>query len=60
MRVQQRIPLGGRRSIDLMAEGFNVFNRPNWGITTQQSAANFNQRTSAQYRQVQLGFRLAF
>ncbi|HKE87190.1 MAG TPA: carboxypeptidase regulatory-like domain-containing protein [Vicinamibacterales bacterium] len=60
VRVQQRIPLGGRRSIDLMAEAFNVFNRPNWGITTQESSANFGQRTSAQYREVQLGFRLTF
>jgi hypothetical protein len=60
VRVQQRIPLGGRRSIDLLAEAFNVFNRPNWGITTQESSANFNQRTSAQYREVQLGFRFTF
>ena len=48
LRVQQRIPLGGRRSIDLLAEAFNVFNRPNWGVNTQESAGNFNQRTSAQ------------
>jgi hypothetical protein len=37
-----------------------VFNRPNWGITTQESSMNFGQRTSAQYREVQLGFRLTF
>ena len=60
IRVQQRIPLGGRRSIDLLADAFNVFNRPNWGITTQESSANFGQRTSGQYREVQLGFRLTF
>jgi Carboxypeptidase regulatory-like domain len=60
VRVQQRIPLGGRKSIDLLADAFNVFNRPNWGITTQESSANFGQRTSGQYREVQLGFRLTF
>jgi len=60
LRVQQRIPLGGRRSIDLLAEAFNVFNRPNWGITTQESSMNFGLRTSAQYREAQLGFRLTF
>jgi hypothetical protein len=60
VRVQQRIPLGGRKSIDLLAEAFNVFNRPNWGITTQESSANFGQRTSGQFREVQLGFRLTF
>ena len=60
VRVQQRIPLGGRKSIDLLAEAFNVFNRPNWGITTQESSANYGQRTSGQYREVQLGFRLTY
>ena len=37
LRLQQRIPLGSRRSIDGIAEVFNVFNRPNWGIGTQES-----------------------
>jgi hypothetical protein len=60
LRVQQRIPLGNRVNIDLIGEAFNVFNRPNWGITTQQSSTNYLQRTSAQYRTVQLGFRLNF
>ena len=30
LRVQQRIPLHGRASIDAIAEVFNVFNRPNF------------------------------
>jgi len=60
LRLQQRIPLGGRRSIDGIAEVFNVFNRPNWGIGTQESRADFGQHTSAQYRSVQVGFRLTF
>ena len=60
VRLQQRIPLGNRVGIDLIGEAFNVFNRPNWGINTQESSANYMQHTSAQYRTVQLGFRLNF
>ena len=60
IRLQQRIPLGGRVSIDGIAEVFNAFNRPNWTITTQESSANFGQRTGAQFRSAQLGFRLTF
>ena len=37
IRFQQKIPLGGRGSFDLIAEVFNAFNRPNWGIGTQES-----------------------
>ena len=60
IRVQQRIPLGARVSLDAIAEVFNAFNRPNWGVNTQESAANFGQRTSAQFRAAQVGFRLQF
>jgi hypothetical protein len=60
VRVQQRIPLGGRVSIDAIAEAFNVFNRPNWTISTQESSLNFGQRTSGQNRSAQLGFRIVF
>ena len=59
IRVQQRVPLG-RVSFDVIAEVFNAFNRPNWGVNTQESAANFGQRTSAQFRAAQVGFRLQF
>jgi hypothetical protein len=60
-RVQQRIPLGSRRSFDLLADVFNIFNRPNWGIGTQESTASqFLQHTTAQVRTAQLGFRLTF
>ena len=38
LRLQQRIPLGGRASIDGIAEVFNVFNSPNWTITTDESS----------------------
>jgi hypothetical protein len=47
-------------AVDLIAEGFNIFNRPNWGIETQESARDFGQRTSAQFRTAQLGFRMTF
>ena len=61
IRFQQRIPLGGRVSIDGIAEIFNAFNRPNWGIGTQESTvAQFLQHTSAQVRTAQFGFRLTF
>ena len=37
LRLQQRIPLHGRTSIDAIAEVFNIFNRPNYGIGTQEN-----------------------
>ena len=60
LRLQQRIPLGNRVAVDLIGEAFNLFNRTNFVINTQQSSANFLRVTSAQYRSVQLGFRLTF
>jgi hypothetical protein len=60
LRVQQRIPLGGRVAIDGIAEVFNVFNRPNYTLETLESSRSFGQRTTGTYRQAQLGFRLTF
>jgi len=61
LRLQQRIPLGGRVSVDGIAEVFNMFNRPNWGIGTQESTlTQFLEHTSAQVRTAQFGFRLTF
>jgi hypothetical protein len=61
LRVQQRIPLGGRLAVDGIAEVFNVFNRPNWTIGTQESTpSQYLQPTNAQYRTAQVGFRLTF
>jgi hypothetical protein len=61
LRLQQKLPLGSRRSFDLIADVFNMFNRPNWGIGTQESTLNqFLQHTSAQVRTAQFGFRLTF
>ena len=42
MRVQQRIPLGGRLSIDGIAEVFNVFNSPNWTLNSDQANRQYN------------------
>jgi len=61
LRFQQRIPLGGRVSIDGIAEVFNAFNRENWTIGTQESTTTqFLQHTNGQFRTAQFGFRLTF
>jgi hypothetical protein len=60
LRAQQRIPLGGRAGIDLIAEVFNVFNRENFVETASESSANYGKPASGQYRTAQLGFRLTF
>jgi len=62
VRVQQRIPLVGRAAIDLIGEVFNLFNRPNHTLTTQESSASFGKPdgNQAQYRAAQVGFRLTF
>jgi hypothetical protein len=61
LRVQQRFKLHGRTAIDGIAEVFNVFNRPNWGIgTVESNATQYLQHVSAQTRTAQFGFRLTF
>jgi len=61
LRLQQRIVLRGRVSIDGIVEAFNIFNRPNWTIGTQESQrAQYLQHINAQYRTAQVGFRLTF
>jgi hypothetical protein len=60
LRVQQRIPLGGRMSIDGIAEVFNVFNSPNWTLNSDQASRQYNTRISGENRTAQLGFRLTF
>ena len=60
IRVQQRIPLNGRLSIDGIAEVFNVFNRTNYTIDTQESSATYLQPATGQNRTAQVGFRLTF
>jgi hypothetical protein len=61
LRFQQRIPLPGRASIDGIVEFFNIFDRPNWEIGTQESTpGQYLQHTNAQYRSAQVGLRLMF
>jgi hypothetical protein len=60
IRLQQRIPLGGRNGIDLIAEVFNAFNMENYTLVTTESAANFNKPSTGQNRAAQLGFRITF
>ena len=58
--MQQRISLR-RVAIDGIAEIFNIFNRPNWDIGTQESTVSqYLQHVNAQYRSAQVGFRLTF
>jgi hypothetical protein len=60
VRLQQRIPLGGRVALDGIAELFNVFNSPNWTVETQESSAQFGRNITGEYRRAQFGFRLTF
>jgi hypothetical protein len=61
VRLQQRIPLGGPRSIDAMAEIFNLFNRTNYTLGTSESApTQYLQPIAGEYRLAQFGFRLSF
>jgi hypothetical protein len=43
-----------------MAEAFNVFNRPNWTITTQEQSPQYLKRTAGENRTMQFGFRVTF
>ena len=61
LRLQQRIKLHGHAAIDGIAEVFNVFNRPNWGIGLMESSpTQYLQHVSAQTRTAQFGFRVTF
>jgi hypothetical protein len=66
MRLQKRITLGGRRSIDGVLEVFNVFNHENFGsYTLTESNANYGRPTqnlNVAYgpRAMQLGFKFLF
>ena len=60
LRVQQRVPLPGRLALDGIAEVFNVFNSPNWTISTDESSRQYLQRIAGQNRTAQFGFRLTF
>ena len=60
VRVQQRFSLPTRVTVDVMAEAFNVLNRPNWTITTQEQSPQYLKRTSGENRTMQFGFRVTF
>jgi carboxypeptidase family protein/TonB-dependent receptor-like protein len=60
LRLQQRVPLPRQASLDLIAEAFNVFNSPNWTVSTQENNSLYGKRVSGQFRTMQLGFRLLF
>jgi hypothetical protein len=60
LRLQQRIPLGGKVAIDGIWEVFNMFNRPNWTIGNVESSPDYLAHTAGQYRTMQFGFRLTF
>jgi len=60
VRLQQRIVLPAKVSLDLIAESFNVFNNSNVTINTQENNALYLKPTSGEFRTVQFGFRLLF
>ena len=61
LSLRQRVPLPGRMSVDGIAEIFNLFNRTNYTLGTQESlAANYLLPTAGEYRTMQLGFRFSF
>ena len=67
LRLQERIPLGGGATADVLLEVFNLFNHENYGsYTTSESNGNFgnpsrsSNNTAYMPRVMQIGFRLAF
>ena len=66
VRFQQRIRVGGRRSLDGILEVFNLFDHANYGSfttdvdSTLYATPIYNSDVAYGARSVQLGFRLAF
>jgi hypothetical protein len=58
--LQQRIPLGGRASVDLIGGVFNLFNANNYTLVVDEANANYGKPGVGQYRTMQFGFRLSF
>ena len=50
----------GGRSLMLIADVFNVFNRPNWTINSQENNAQYLKRIAGENRTMQFGFRVTF
>jgi hypothetical protein len=65
-RVQKRLPLAGRLSVDGILEVFNLFNHANYGSyvvnesSTEFGKPAFNGNVAYQPRMLQLGFRVGF
>ena len=60
VRFQQRLTLPNRVRVDLIAEAFNLLNRANYTIGTQESSLQYKKPTAGQYRTMQFGFRFTF
>ena len=67
MRLQKRLPLGPRVTLDGLLEVYNLFNHTNYGsyTTVESAGAQYgkpSQNTNVAYqpRMLQLGFRVAF
>jgi len=60
LRVQQRLTLPNRVSVDVMAEAFNVFNQENFTINAQENNAQYLKAILGENRTMQFGFRLTF
>mgnify|MGYP003352795391 FL=1 len=61
LRLQQKINIGSRRSFDLIADVFNIFNRPNWTVGENEATpAQFLQHVNGTFRTMQFGFRLSY
>ncbi len=66
MRLQKRVSLGGRRTLDGMLEVFNALNHANYGSyvinesNSRYGQPDFNSNVAYQPRMLQLGFRFAF
>ncbi len=60
LRLQQRVPLGGRAAVDLIAETFNLFNANNFTLITEEGRSDFGKPVSGQFRTMQFGLRLTF
>jgi hypothetical protein len=60
LRLQQRIPLGGRAAVDLIGEVFNLFNTANYVEITDEASPQYGQPGVGFYRTMQFGFRVTF
>jgi len=66
MRLQKRVSLGGRTTLDGQLEVFNVFNHANYGnyvsieSNSQYGQPVYSGNVAYQPRMLQLGFRFGF